>query len=89
MAQWRLLSNHGRVLVYVARRPQARLRDIAQDVDITERSAHRIVSELVDGGYLARERNGNRNHYQVLADAPIGDPLLGNLGIGQVLPLAS
>jgi DNA-binding IclR family transcriptional regulator len=88
MAQWRLLSNHGRVLVYLARQPQARLRDIADGVDITERSAHRIVSELVDGGYLGRKRKGNRNHYEVHLDAPMRDPLLGELGVGDILPLA-
>lgn len=85
MAEWQLLSNHGRVLVFVAREPQARLRDIAAGVDITERSAHRIVSELVDGGYLMRERKGSRNHYQIRPDVPIHDPLLGDHWVGEIL----
>ena len=89
MAQWKLLSNHGRVLVYLARDPRARLRDIAAGVDITERSAHRIVTELVEGGYLARKRNGNRNQYEVHLDAPMRDPLLGEHGVGDILPLVA
>jgi hypothetical protein len=85
MGQWQLLSNHGRVLVSVARDPGLRLRDIAQICDITERSAHRIVSELVDQGYLIRRRNGSRNHYEIRPDVPIHDPLLGEHWVGEVL----
>lgn len=85
MAQWQLLSNHGRVLVSVARDPGLRLRDIAQICDITERSAHRIVSELVEQGYLIRKRNGSRNHYEIKPDVPIHDPLLGEHWVGEIL----
>jgi predicted transcriptional regulator of viral defense system len=85
MSQWQLLSNHGRVLVSVARDPGLRLRDIAQICDITERSAHRIVSELVEQGYLIRRRNGSRNHYEIRPDVPIHDPLLGEHWVGEIL----
>lgn len=85
MAGWQLLSNHGRVLVSVARDPGLRLRDIAQICDITERSAHRIVSELVDQDYLIRRRNGSRNHYEIRPDVPIHDPLLGEHWVGEIL----
>jgi MarR family len=85
MAQWQLLSNHGRVLVSVARDPGLRLRDIAQICDITERSAHRIVSELVEQGYLIRKRSGSRNHYEIRPDVPIHDPLLGEHWVGEIL----
>jgi MarR family len=85
MAQWQLLSNHGRVLVSLARDPGLRLRDIAQICDITERSAHRIVSELVEEGYLIRKRVGSRNHYEIVPDVPIHDPLLGEHWVGEIL----
>jgi hypothetical protein len=89
MGEWQLLSNHGRVLVFVAREPNARLRDIAQGVDVTERSAHRIVSELVEGGYLVRKRNGSRNHYESRPDVPIHDPLLGDHWVGELLAVVA
>ena len=63
--RWDFLTNHAHVLVCVARDPGIRLRDIAAAVGITERAAHRIVSELVDEGYVVRERQGRRNRYQV------------------------
>src|SRR4051812_38549145 len=89
MGSWRLLSNHGRVLVCVAREPHARLRDIADTCDITERSAHRIVSELVDDGYLVRKRNGRSNYYEIRPDVPIRDPLLGDHWVGEILAVVA
>ena len=85
VTNWLLLSNHGRVLVFVCREPQARLRDIAVATGITERSAHRIVSELVDDGYLIRKRNGRSNHYEICPEAPIDDPLLAGHWVGELL----
>ena len=62
---WTFLSNHAQVLLCVARDPDMRLRDIAQSVAITERAAQRIVSDLVEAGYIERERVGRRSHYRL------------------------
>jgi MarR family len=85
MAEWQLLSNHGRVLLLVAREPTARLRDIAAAVGITERTAHRIITELVEDGYVIRRRNGSRNEYEVRPDVAIHDPVLGERWVGEIL----
>jgi predicted DNA-binding transcriptional regulator len=75
MPQYEFLTNHAHVLLCVAHDPGIRLRDIAQTVGITERSAHRIVSELVDDGYVIRERVGRRNVYRVKPELPLRHPL--------------
>jgi DNA-binding IclR family transcriptional regulator len=62
---WRFFTNHFEVLLYVGRHPHARLRTIAAEVGITERAAHRIVSHLVEDGYLTVSKDGRRNHYQL------------------------
>src|ERR1051325_10790306 len=84
---WDFLTNHAHVLVCVARDPGARLRDIAGAVGITERAAHRIVSELVDEGDLVRERRGRRNHYEVKARLPLPHPLAEEREVGELLEL--
>ena len=61
---WRFLSNHTQVLLCLSRDPNARFRDIAQSVGITERAAQRIVADLIESGYVESERVGRRNHYQ-------------------------
>ena len=83
--QWDFLTNHSHVLVCVARDPGIRLRDIAEAVGITERAAHRILSELVDEGYVVRERQGRRNHYEVKTELPLRHPLARAHEVGDLL----
>lgn len=68
---WTFFSNHGLVLLAVARRPSARIRDLAGAVGITERAAQSIVNDLVREGYLERVREGRRNRYVVRGDRPL------------------
>lgn len=65
---WSFLSTHGRVLLALARSPDLRLREIAEAVGVTPRSAQTIVNDLVNAGYLERRRDGRRNLYQVRGD---------------------
>jgi hypothetical protein len=84
---WDFLTNHAHVLMCVAGDPGIRLRDIAAAVGITERAAHRILSELVDSGYVLREREGRRNHYQVVPDLPLRHPLVQGRDVGDLLQI--
>lgn len=83
--RWDFLTNHAHVLLCVADDPGIRLRDIAAAVGITERAAHRIVSELVEEGYVLREREGRRNRYQVVTDLPLPHPLAEGREVGDLL----
>ena len=65
MASWSYLTNHALVLTHIGRRPDSTGIEIAQAVGITERSAYRILSDLVEAGYLSRKRVGRHNHYQL------------------------
>jgi DNA-binding IclR family transcriptional regulator len=64
-SSWTFLTNHAQVLLGISQNPDARLRDLAQHVGITERAAQRIVVDLVDAGYITRTRIGRRNKYAV------------------------
>jgi predicted transcriptional regulator len=65
---WTFLTNHAQVLLCVAATPDIRLRDVAEHVGITERSTQRILSELVEAGYVRATREGRRNRYTVDRD---------------------
>jgi DNA-binding transcriptional ArsR family regulator len=86
-ASWDFLTNHAHVLTCIADDPGIRLRDIAAAVGITERAAHRIVSELVEEGYVRRKRQGRRNRYAVMADRPMRHPLVQEREIGDLLDI--
>lgn len=68
---WTFLTNHAIVLLAIARDPDVRLREIAQQADITERAVQKIVNDLVEAGYLTRTRVGRRSHYGVHAELPL------------------
>jgi DNA-binding MarR family transcriptional regulator len=82
---WDFVTNHAHVLTCVAHDAGIRLRDIAAAVGITERAAHRILSELVEEGYVLREREGRRNRYQVVAHLPLRHPLVQEREVGDLL----
>ena len=85
MPRWDFLTNHAHVLLCVARDPGVRLRDIAADVGITERAAHRILSELVEEGYVVRSRVGRRNHYEIKPELSLRHPLVEGREVGDLL----
>lgn len=66
---WAFLSSHGVVLLEVSRTPHATVRELAERAQLTERQAHRVLADLVEEGYVARDRVGRRNQYRVNRDA--------------------
>ncbi len=87
MASWSFLTNHARVLLYIAHDPGARLRDIAVGLGITERSAHAIVADLTQAGYVLKQKDGRRNRYQIEAYLPLAEPGTREPAVGEVLAL--
>ena len=87
MASWTFLTNHARVLPCVAHDPGVRLRDIAASLDITERSAFGIITDLVEAGYVVKEKDGRRNRYHIQAHLPLPDPTSRERTVGEVLAL--
>jgi DNA-binding transcriptional ArsR family regulator len=85
--EWGFLTNHARVLVCIAEDRGIRLRDIGLRLGITERAAHRIVTELVDAGYLTRERQGRRNYYTINSHLPLPDAIARERHVGQLLDI--
>ncbi len=87
MASWTFLTNHALVLLCVAHDPEMRLRDIAASLDITERSAFGIISDLVEGGYVVKEKDGRRNRYHIQAHLPLPEAAARERTVGEVLTL--
>jgi hypothetical protein len=64
-----------------------RLREIADSVGITERSAYSIVQDLAEAGYIVKEKDGRRNRYRIEADLPLPEPSSQERTVGEVLAL--
>jgi len=85
MAEWSFLTNHARVLVCIAHDPGVRLRDIATTLGITERSAYGVVTDLTEGGYVVKEKDGRRNRYQIQTHLPLRETITQERTIGELL----
>lgn len=84
---WTFLTNHGHVLIYIARNPDARVRDIAADVGVTERSAHSILRDLARAGYITPEKRGRRNAYRLHVDLAFRHPAEADRSVGELLKI--
>lgn len=82
---WTFLSNHAHVLVCVARDSNARVRDIAVEVGITERAVQKILADLEEAAVVRRVREGRRNRYEVDGRQPLRHPLEGHRRVHDLL----
>ena len=84
---WTFVTNHTQVLLCLAGNPDVRMRDVAQAIGITERAAQRILTDLVEAGYVERTRIGRRNHYTINRDRTMRHTAQLNHEIGGLLDL--
>jgi DNA-binding Lrp family transcriptional regulator len=73
MPEWTFITNHGLVLGTIAKHPRSTAREIGDAVGITERSAHKIIKDLEDEGYITKTKTGRRNRYRIHSDVPLKD----------------
>lgn len=82
---WWFLSNHGFVLLAVARDPRRRIPEYADAVGITDRACQRILNELGEAGYITKKRIGRRNHYEVNDARNMRHPLVSAQEVSKLL----
>lgn len=87
MANSTLFSNHGHVLLFLSQHPDARLRDVAGRVGITERAVQKIVRDLQDEGLLDVTKRGRRNRYRVNTRKSLQQPLGVRCTVGSLVAL--
>lgn len=87
VGDWSFLTNHARAILFIAGHPDARLRDLAAALEVTERTAFGIVADLTKAGYVVKERDGRRNRYEVQHHLPLRDQLGRQRSIGELLEL--
>ncbi len=84
---WTFITNHAQVLLVVAQQPDVRVREIAAAADITERYAYQMLHDLQNAGYVERRREGRCNLYRINRDLAIGDPVVEEQSLRELLGL--
>lgn len=86
---WTFLTNHAHVMVVLHANPQTVLRDVANEVGITERAVQKIIQDLEEAGFIERERVGRQNHYRIKNRQSLRHPIESHRTIGDLLELLS
>lgn len=84
-AHWTFMTNHTHILVVLAREPSMRIRDMADEVGITQRAVQRILAELIEEGVLRVKKEGRRNSYEIQRKTRLRHPLESRHTIGELL----
>jgi len=84
MAEWSFVTNHGLVLAAIAMHPQSTAREVGDTVGITERSAHKIIKDLEQEGYITKIKVGRNNKYKIHPDVPLKDEV-SDSAVGELL----
>lgn len=84
-SEWTFLSNHGHVLVCLSRNPHSRLRDLADEVGITERRVASIIADLEEGGIVQVTKVGRRNEYTINSRAKLRHAVESAKTVGELI----
>ncbi len=82
---WTFLTNHAHVVLTLAANPEMTIRGLSLEVGITERAVQSILNDLVDSGYVGRERVGRQNRYQLLLDRPLRHHVEAHRSLGDLV----
>ena len=69
------------MLSYIYQYPTSTAREIAEYIRVTERTTHKIISDLEREGYLNKRKEGRRNVYSVNPDMPLRHPVNKESGV--------
>jgi DNA-binding MarR family transcriptional regulator len=86
--RWSVFTNHGHVLFYVARNPDARVREIAEAAGLTERATQAILHDLKEASYIRATLRGRRNYYTIVTDRQLHHPVEKGVTVGDLTVLA-
>ena len=86
---WTFMTNHAHVLICLATDADVTLRQVGEQVGITERATYRIVNELVEEGVVKKTRRGRRNFYEIKPDFPLRHPLELHCSVGRLLQMVT
>lgn len=86
MPEWTFITNHGLVLAAIAKHPHSTARDIGDAVGIRERTAHKIIMNLEEAGYITKTKVGRQNKYKIHPHVPIKDEIT-DTAVGELLTM--
>ncbi len=82
---WYLVSSHGAVLFYIALNPGCTIKEIAEEMALTQRTVWGLIGDLRRANMLQVTREGRRHRYSVNLDAEFRHPVISGIPLRTVL----
>jgi DNA-binding IclR family transcriptional regulator len=82
---WYLVSSHGSVLFYIAVHPDCTIRQIADEMALTQRTVWGLIGDLRRADMLNVRREDRRHHYTVNLNATFKHPTLTGLPLRTIM----
>jgi predicted transcriptional regulator len=83
--EWTLLSNHGRILVYLALNPKCTVQIMAQETGLSIGAVNKIVNTLEIDGYISSIKVGRCKSYRIHPHMPLRHRLEQAHEVGEIL----
>jgi predicted transcriptional regulator of viral defense system len=83
--EWTFITNHGRVLAFMAKNPRYTTQETAHKVGLSIRAVQQIIAHLEKAGYLERHREGRCNRYIIHPEIPMRHRLERDIAVGDIL----
>lgn len=87
MREWKFLTNYTIVLSYIGMHPRMTARELSSAIGITERATRKIIADLLEEGYITKEREGRRSRYHINPDLPLRHPAIEDTAVGYLLQI--
>ena len=85
MKEWTFLTNHARVLTFLAFHPRVTARELSMSIGITERAVRNIIADLDIGKYIEKSKEGRRIRYKINPKLPFRHQSQRDKAIGVLL----
>lgn len=82
---WTFLTNHGRILAYIAKHPRTTAQQVAEEAGLSIRAVQQIITDLETGGYVERHKEGRNNRYIIHPEIPMRHRLEKEHMVGEIL----
>ena len=83
--KWTFLSHHAHVLIALSDNPELTMDELAKIEGVTTRSVVNVLNDLVEAGYITKERQGRKNHYTINLSSPLRHQTSTDRNVGDLI----
>lgn len=89
MSQWNFFTNYGHIIFLLSKNSKITVREIAEEVGITQRMVLKIIHDLVEDGFVKVKKEGRNNSYKIVGRKKLRHRIEKNCRIDELIEVIS